>query len=118
LQDKKIPIYGEGKNIRDWINVRDHNRGVEAIIKKGKIGETYCLGGGGEISNLDLVKKILAIMGAGEDKLEFVADRAGHDFRYAIDSSKAQSELGWKKEIDFTAGLKQTIEWYKENYLN
>jgi dTDP-glucose 4,6-dehydratase len=117
LQGKKVPVYGDGKNIRDWINVRDHNRGVEAIIKKGKIGETYCLGGGGELSNLDLVKNILALMGESEDKIEFIADRAGHDYRYAINSAKAQNELGWKKEIDFTLGLKQTVEWYKNNSL-
>jgi dTDP-glucose 4,6-dehydratase len=114
LQGKKIPLYGAGKNIRDWIFVRDHNRGIEAIIKNGKLGETYCLGGDGEMSNLDLVKNILAIMGESEDKIEFVADRAGHDFRYAIDSSKAQKELGWKKEVNFADGLKQTIEWYKK----
>jgi dTDP-glucose 4,6-dehydratase len=115
LSGRKIPIYGEGQNIRDWIQVRDHNRGVEAIIKNGRAGETYCLGGGGEMSNLDLAKNILELMGESEDKIEFVADRRGHDRRYAINSSKAQSELGWKKDADFSAGLKETIEWYKNN---
>ncbi|MDD4902121.1 MAG: dTDP-glucose 4,6-dehydratase [Patescibacteria group bacterium] len=126
LQGKKILIYGSGENIRDWIHVRDHNRGVEAIIKKGRAGETYCLGGlpapgatatkgGGELTNLALAKMILKSMGEGEDKIEFAADRPGHDRRYAIDSAKAQKELGWKKEIDFAAGLKETIEWYKNN---
>ncbi|MDD5528261.1 MAG: dTDP-glucose 4,6-dehydratase [Patescibacteria group bacterium] len=125
LQGKKIPLYGAGENIRDWINVRDHNRGIEAIIKKGKIGETYCLGGGGEMTNLALAKKILALMNEPpfakaaedkpEDKIEFIADRPGHDQRYAIDSAKAQRELGWKKEINFETGLKETIEWYKDN---
>lgn len=115
LEGKKIPIYGQGENIRDWIHVRDHNRGVELIIKNGRIGETYCLGGGGEIKNLFLAKKILELMGEKEDRIEFVADRPGHDRRYSINSFKAQSELGWKKEIDFFAGLKETIEWYKNN---
>jgi dTDP-glucose 4,6-dehydratase len=115
LQGKKIPLYGKGENIRDWIHVRDHNRGVEAIIKKGRSGETYCLGGGGELTNLRLAKKILALTGESENKIEFVADRPGHDRRYGIDSAKAQKELGWRKEVNFDAGLKETIEWYKNN---
>ncbi len=115
LQGKKIALYGSGENIRDWINVRDHIRGVEAVIKQGQSGETYCLGGGGEMTNLNLAKKILALLGEGEEKLEFVADRRGHDRRYAIDSSRAQRELGWKKEIDFDLGLAETVSWYKSN---
>jgi dTDP-glucose 4,6-dehydratase len=117
LQGKKIPLYGSGGNIRDWIHVRDHNRGVEAIIKKGRLGETYCLGGGGELSNLEMAKKILALLGKPEDEIEFTADRPGHDRRYAIDSSKAQQELGWKKEINLDSGLAETVEWYKNNRL-
>jgi len=115
LENEKVPVYGEGKNIRDWIQVDDHNRGVDMIIKKGKIGETYCLGGGNEISNLELTKKILKLMGKSDSMIEFVADRPGHDLRYAMDSSKAKKELGWEPEIDFTTGLKKTIEWYKNN---
>lgn len=115
IEGKKIPIYGQGENIRDWIHVRDHNRGVEQIIKNGRIGETYCLGGGGEMNNLALAKKILELMNETGDKIEFVADRPGHDRRYAIDAAKAEEEFGWKKEIDFSAGLKETIEWYKNN---
>jgi len=115
LQGKIIPIYGRGENIRDWIHVRDHNRGVEMIIKNGRPGETYCLGGNGEMTNLTLAKKILELMGESKDKIEFVADRPGHDQRYAIDSAKAQKQLGWKKEIDFEIGLKETIAWYKNN---
>ena len=115
LQGKKIPIYGHGENIRDWIHVRDHNRGVEMIIKNGRPGETYCLGGGGEMTNFDLALNILGLMGQSGDRIDFVADRAGHDTRYAINSAKAQKELGWKKEIDFKIGLKETIEWYKNN---
>jgi dTDP-glucose 4,6-dehydratase len=115
LEGGKIPVYGQGGNIRDWIHVRDHNRGVEAVIKKGRSGETYCLGGDGEMTNVNLAKKILELMGEGEDKIEFVADRPGHDRRYAIDAAKARKELGWKKEIDFSSGLKETMEWYKNN---
>jgi len=110
-----VPIYGEGKNIRDWIYVDDHNRGVDAIIKKGRIGETYCLGGGNEISNIDLTRKILALMNRDESMIEYVKDRPGHDLRYAIDFSKAKKELGWQPEVDFAKGFVDTIEWYKNN---
>lgn len=115
IEGKKVPVYGNGQNIRDWIHVDDHNRGVEAIIKKGKIGETYCLGGGNEKSNLEITKEILDIMGAGAEAIEYVADRRGHDFRYAIDFSKAKRDLGWEPKIDFTSGLSTTVEWYKNN---
>ncbi len=115
LEGKKIPLYGEGKNIRDWIQVDDHNRGVERIIQKGKIGETYCLGGGNELSNLEITEKILNLMGKDKSEIEYVEDRLGHDFRYAIDYTKAKRELGWEPEFDFEEGLKKTVEWYKEN---
>ena len=115
IEGKKIPIYGEGKNIRDWIFVDDHNAGVEAIIKKGKIGETYCLGGNSEMTNLDLAKKILELMGKNEEMIEYVKDRPGHDLRYAIDYSKAKNELKWEPKINFNDGLRKTIEWYKKN---
>ena len=115
LENKKLPVYGQGKNIRDWIHVDDHNRGVEMIIKKGKIGETYCLGGGQEMSNMELTKKIIALMGREEDMIEYVKDRAGHDFRYAMDFRKAKKELGWKPQIDFKDGLSRTVDWYQDN---
>lgn len=115
LTGRKLPLYGEGKNIRDWIHVDDHNRGVDMIIKKGKIGESYCLGGGNELTNLELTKKILKLMDAGEDQIEFVKDRPGHDLRYAIDYSKIKNDLGWNPEIDFEEGLRETIKWYKNN---
>ena len=115
IENKKVPVYGEGKNIRDWIYVDDHNAGIEAIIKKGKIGETYCLGGNCEISNLELTKKILNLMNVDEKMIEFVTDRLGHDLRYSIDFSKAKNELGWEPIVDFDKGLKETIEWYKNN---
>jgi len=115
LEDKKIPLYGEGDNIRDWIHVDDHNRGVETIIRKGRIGETYLLGGDGEISNLELAKMILGIMGKSEDMIERVADRPGHDLRYAMDYTKARTELGWEPKVTFEDGIKETIDWYREN---
>ncbi len=115
LENKKVPIYGEGKNIRDWIHVDDHARGIDFIIQKGQVGQTYCLGGDSEITNIDLTKKILKIMGKDEDMIEYVKDRPGHDLRYAIDFSKAKKELGWNPKISLDEGLKQTIEWYENN---
>ena len=115
MENKKVPVYGEGKNVRDWIHVNDHNAGVDAIIKKGKIGETYCLGGNTELNNLELTKKILQTMGKDENMIEYVADRLGHDLRYAIDISKAKNELDWKPKIDFAKGLEETIKWYQDN---
>ncbi|MEA3464217.1 MAG: dTDP-glucose 4,6-dehydratase [Patescibacteria group bacterium] len=111
IENKKIPVYGKGENIRDWIYVDDHNAGVDIIIKKGKIGETYCLGGGNELTNLELTKEILQLMDAGEDMIEYVKDRPGHDFRYAMDYSKIKNELGWQPQIDFDQGLARTAEW-------
>ena len=115
LENKKVPVYGQGKNIRDWIFVEDHNAGVEAIIKKGEIGETYCLGGNRELTNLELTKKILELMDKGEEMIEYVTDRPGHDLRYAMDYTKAKNKLGWEPKVDFADGLKKTIEWYKNN---
>lgn len=115
IEGKKVPVYGQGQNIRDWIHVDDHNRGVEMIIKKGKIGETYCLGGDNEIKNIDITNNILELMGQGQEMIEYVKDRPGHDLRYAIDFSKAEKELGWRPQFDFSQGLQNTIEWYKNN---
>lgn len=115
IDGKKIPVYGDGQNIRDWIHVDDHNAGVDAIIHYGRIGETYCLGGGNEVANIDITKKILEIMGKGLDSIEYVKDRPGHDRRYAIDYSKIRKELGWEPKIDFADGLRQTVEWYRGN---
>ncbi len=115
IEGKKLPVYGQGENIRDWIHVDDHNRGVEMIIKQGRIGETYCLGGGNELSNIEITKKILELMGEDEDKIEYVDDRPGHDLRYAIDYSKAKQELGWEPNKNFEQGLKETVEWYRNN---
>lgn len=115
MEDKKVPIYGDGQQVRDWIHVDDHNWGVDLIIEKGKIGETYCLGGDNEKTNLKITNKILEILGKDENSIEYVEDRKGHDRRYAIDFSKIKKELGWEPKIDFEVGLKETVEWYKEN---
>ncbi|HDQ22821.1 MAG TPA: dTDP-glucose 4,6-dehydratase [Candidatus Uhrbacteria bacterium] len=115
LEGKKVPVYGEGKNIRDWIFVDDHSRGVDFVIQKGKIGQTYCLGGDSEITNIELTRKILGLMDQGEEMIEFVKDRPGHDLRYAMDYTKAKNELGWEPLVDLEQGLKKTIDWYKKN---
>lgn len=116
IEEKPVTIYGEGKNIRDWIHVDDHNRGVDLIIHNGKIGETYCLGGNSEQSNLQITKNILSLMGKGEDSILHIADRLGHDMRYAINYSKAETELGFKPLVSLEQGLLSTINWYKNNY--
>ena len=115
MKNKKIPVYGKGENVRDWIHVHDHNSAVDLILEKGKIGETYLIGANCEKSNLDVVKSILRIMGKSTALIEFVADRPGHDLRYAIDSSKIQKQLGWKPQYDFETGLTETIMWYQKN---
>lgn len=115
MTGKNIPIYGDGQQIRDWIHVEDHNRGVEMIIKKGREGETYCLGGDNEVANIDIARMILNIMGHGEERIEYVADRPGHDRRYAINFSKARNELGWEPRIDFQKGLREKIDWMVNN---
>lgn len=115
LNNEKIPVYGTGKNVRDWIHVIDHNIGVDLIVREGRDGEVYNLGGHSERSNLDVVKTILKQMGKDESLIEFVSDRKGHDLRYAIDSSKSEKELGWKLTRNFEDGLKETVDWYLNN---
>ena len=114
-QNKKIPIYGNGKNIRDWIYVDDHCEAVSLALFNGKSGESYNISAGNEIDNLTIVRKILDIMNKSEDLIEFVDDRPGHDFRYSMNSKKISSELGWKTKSNFNENLKTTIEWYLEN---
>ena len=124
LQKKPIPIYGDGENCRDWLHVDDHCQAVFTIWQNGKIGETYNIGGYNELSNLELVKKILTALAEGQQLtknfyfplMQFVKDRPGHDWRYAIDSQKLKTNLGWKPEYDLKVGLEQTIDWYMKKY--
>lgn len=115
IEGKKVPLYGDGMNIRDWLYVEDHCRAIDAIINKGKIGETYCIGGDSEKTNKELTQTILNLMEKGEEMIEFVKDRPGHDLRYAMDYSKIKNELGWEPAVSFDQGLKKTIDWYKNN---
>src|SRR3989338_2552253 len=116
LEGKKVPVYGDGLYVRDWLYVDDHCRAIDLIIQKGQIGETYCLGGmTKDINNLEVVKKILKFLGQDESMIEFVKDRPGHDRRYAVDWSKAKKELGYQPEHNFDDYLEQTIDWYKNN---
>ena len=115
LESEKVPVYGDGRQVRDWIHVDDHNRGVEMILQHGKIGETYCLGGDSEKPNIEITKLILQHLGKGEEMIEYVTDRLGHDRRYAIDFSKAKEKLGWEPQVKFEDGLKTTIDWYVEH---
>ncbi len=114
-EGKKVPLYGDGQNIRDWIHVLDHNEAVDLIIHKGRAGETYCIGGQSEKTNLELTHTILKLMGKGEESIEYVKDRPGHDRRYAIDIAKIKNELGWEPKHSFEEGIKETIEWYVKN---
>ncbi len=116
LGSQKVPVYGDGLNVRDWLYVEDHCRAIDLILEKGKVGETYLVGGLTEdISNLEVVKKIGKIMGKGEETLEFVKDRPGHDRKYSVDWSKIKIELGWKPAFDFDTYLEKTVEWYSQN---
>ena len=116
LEGKKVPVYGDGLYVRDWVYVEDHCRGIDLILEKGKIGETYCLGGmTQDINNLEVVKKILKILNKGESEIEFVKDRLAHDRRYAIDWSKAKNELGYQPKSDFEDCLEKTVQWYQQN---
>lgn len=111
----KIPIYGTGENIRDWIHVEDHCRAVEKVLKLGKPGRIYNISSGEERNNLEIIKTILEIMGKGEGLLEFVEDRPGHDFRYSLDSSRIRREMGWNPSFSFEQGIKETVRWYEDN---
>ncbi|CCL27106.1 TPA: dTDP-glucose 4,6-dehydratase [Clostridioides difficile] len=115
LENKELPIYGDGKNVRDWLHVYDHCTAIDLIVHKGKSGNIYNVGGHNERSNLEVVKTILETLGKSEDLISFVADRKGHDLRYAIDASKLEQELGWKSIYSFDEGIKHTIKWYLEN---
>ena len=114
-QDKKIPIYGTGTNIRDWIYVDDHCDAVFKVLNNGKSGESYNISADNEIDNITIVKKILSLMNKSEDLIEYVEDRPGHDFRYSMDSSKIRKELGWNNIVNFDEGLEKTVNWYMSN---
>ncbi len=115
LKDEAIPVYGKGENVRDWIHVHDHNVGVDLIVRKGKEGQVYNLGGHSERTNLEVVKTILKQLGKSEDLITYVTDRPGHDLRYAIDSTKSETELNWNRTYDFEKGIKETVDWYVNN---
>jgi dTDP-glucose 4,6-dehydratase len=116
LEDKKVPVYGDGLYVRDWLYVEDHCRAIDLILQKGKLGETYCVGGLTEdLSNLAILKKIIKLLGKTEDSLEYVKDRPGHDRRYALDWSKIKRELGWQPLHNFDEWLEKTVKWYQEN---
>lgn len=115
LKNKKVPLYGDGLNVRDWLHVTDHCRGIHLVLTKGKAGDIFNIGGGRELSNIELTRFILSAMGAGEENIEKVTDRLGHDFRYSLNIEKIERDLGYKPEISFDLGISQTIEWYKNN---
>jgi dTDP-glucose 4,6-dehydratase len=116
MEGKKVPVYGDGLYVRDWLYVEDHCKAIDLILQKGKVGETYLVGGLTEdISNIEIIKRILKIMGKDETQIEYVKDRPGHDRRYAVDWSRINQELGWKPEHNFDEYLRITVDWYKNN---
>jgi len=115
LRDYPIPIYGSGKNVRDWIYVQDHCEAVEAVLNEGKAGEVYNISAGNEISNIDIAKNILSLLKKPESLIAFVEDRPGHDLRYSLDSTKTRSTLGWKPRFSFAEAFESTVKWYVEN---
>jgi len=116
LQDKKIPIYGDGLYVRDWLYVKDHCQAIDLVLNQGQEGETYLVGGlTKDISNLEVAKKVLSMMGKGEEMIEFIKDRPGHDRRYAVDWNKINQELGWEPSVSFEQGLEKTIHWYQNH---
>lgn len=115
LHDKELPVYGDGLNVRDWLHVEDHCAAIDLVIHQGKPGEVYNVGGNNERTNIDIVKRILSELGKSEKLIKFVADRPGHDRRYAIDATKLRSELGWEPKYTFETGIVETIKWYLNN---
>jgi dTDP-glucose 4,6-dehydratase len=115
IEGKKVPLYGNGLNVRDWLHVDDHCRGIALALTKGKSGEVYNIGGGTELTNVELTHKILAAMGVGKDFIQPVEDRKGHDLRYSVDITKINTQLGYSPQVNFEEGLEKTINWYKNN---
>jgi dTDP-glucose 4,6-dehydratase len=115
LRDLPIPIYGSGKNIRDWIYVQDHCDAIASVLEKGQAGEIYNISAGNEIPNIEVAKKIIGLLQKSENLITFVEDRPGHDTRYSLDSSKTRSALGWHPRFSFEQSLQSTVQWYLEN---
>jgi dTDP-glucose 4,6-dehydratase len=115
LEGKKVPVYGTGKNVRDWLHVDDHCRGIYQVLMNGRSGEVYNIGGGRELTNLEITEFILEALGAGESSIEYVEDRKGHDIRYSVDWTKINRELGYEPKVKFEDGLRGTIQWYRDN---
>jgi dTDP-glucose 4,6-dehydratase len=115
LNGKKLPVYGDGLNVRDWIYVLDHNYAIETVLEKGKIGEVYNIGAKNEMTNIEIVRLILKHLGKGDEMIEYVKDRPGHDRRYAIDNTKIETDLGWTPEFSFESAIGETIDWYLNN---
>ena len=115
IEGKKVPVYGTGENVRDWLHVDDHCRGIYSVLMNGRSGEVYNIGGGRELTNNEITGLILEAMGADESSIEYVEDRKGHDLRYSVDWTKINRELGYEPQIEFEDGLRQTIQWYRDN---
>ena len=115
MAGRSLPVYGDGRNIRDWIHVQDHCRAIDLILRKGKEGEIYNIGGECELENITVARKILEALNRPEGLLKFVTDRLAHDRRYALDCTKLKTELGWRRTWEFGLGLADTIRWYQEN---
>jgi dTDP-glucose 4,6-dehydratase len=115
IEGKKVPVYGNGKNVRDWLHVDDHCRGIHSVLMNGKSGEVYNIGGGRELTNLEITDLILKEMSADNSAIEYVEDRKGHDLRYSVDWTKIKRELGYEPQVKFEDGLRQTIDWYRNN---
>jgi len=115
IEGKKVPVYGTGKNVRDWLHVDDHCRGIFSVLMSGRSGEAYNIGGGRELTNNEITSQILEAMGADESAIEYVEDRKGHDLRYSVDWTKINRELGYEPQVKFEDGLRETIQWYRDN---
>jgi dTDP-glucose 4,6-dehydratase len=115
VEGRRVPVYGRGENVRDWLHVADCCRAIELVLERGRPGEAYNLGGASERRNIDVVRQVVRQMGLGEEAIEYVPDRPGHDFRYALDNSKVERELGWRPETRFEDGLSLVVDWYREH---
>lgn len=116
IKGEKVPVYGDGRNVRDWLHVADHCKAIDLILHEGKVGNVYNVGAQNEQNNLEVTKRLLRALNLPEDRIEFVEDRLGHDVRYSIDASKIQKELDWQPTVDFEEGFGETVEWYKQNF--